>query len=232
MNNKNDRAINFIRFFFLGLAIALLIFLGVLIFGIYRSSIREITDSDLVIVDDTEAITQEETEVQTLAETELQTDAVSGAEAETAAEVQTELPAETEVSPDADADSSSAAAAGTAEETASGMDEANLPDTSQDAAPVQSVDGDVVIIGEESTASEDTSDESTGVYSTLNAACNFRSEAGYEDADGNDTTIRTCQAGTQVEVLEYSGGWTKVKIDGTVGYVGAQFVGESETDSE
>ncbi|MCC8051121.1 MAG: hypothetical protein LIP10_10760 [Clostridiales bacterium] len=215
MNDKNDRAINFIRFFFLGLAIALLILLGVLVFSIYRSSTRLITDAELVIVDDTEAVTQEETEEQTVteAETDAMTEAVTEAVTVSAIESQTDAASyadveiQTEATPDL-----------TSEETVA------------DTSAVQSVEGDIVVIEEETTAAEDSSSESTGVYSTLNAACNFRSEAGYEDDDGNDTTIGIYQAGTQVEVLEAAGGWTKVKIDGVVGYVGAQFVGEADTE--
>ncbi|MCC8106472.1 MAG: hypothetical protein LIO99_10815 [Clostridiales bacterium] len=215
MNDKNDRAINFIRFFFLGLAIALLILLGVLVFSIYRSSTRLITDAELVIVDDTEAVTQEETEEQTVteAETDAMTEAVtevvtvSATESQTDAASYADVEIQTEATPDL-----------TSEETVA------------DTSAVQSVEGDVVVIEEETTAAEDSSAESTGVYSTLNAACNFRSEAGYEDNNGNDTTIGIYQAGTQVEVLEAAGGWTKVKIDGVVGYVGAQFVGEADTE--
>ncbi len=228
MNDKNDRAINFIRFFFLGLAVALLLLLGVLAFSIYRSSTREITDSELVIVDDTEAITQEETEEQPAAETETESAAISDTELLTdAASVSA---AETQTETQAAAISDTAEAQSAASETAADTSSETNAETAADSSAVQSVEGDVVVIEEEASASENTSSESTGVYSTLNAACNFRSEAGYEDDNGNDTTIGIYQAGTQVEVLEASGGWTKVKIDGVVGYVGAQFVGEADTE--
>lgn len=224
MNNKNDRAINFVRFFFLGLAIALLILFGVLVFSIYRSSTREITDSELVIVDDTEAVTQEElteqlTEKLTEELTEEQTEEKTG-ELTEAASAAGNTSADT-------ASQTAETAAQSSETTASASS-----DSSADTSAVQTVEGDVVVIDNDTAASDDSSSESTGVYSTLNAACNFRSEAGYEDDEGNDTTIGIYQAGTQIEVLEVVGGWTKVKIDGVVGYVGAQFVSDSDSDSE
>ncbi|MCD7716583.1 MAG: SH3 domain-containing protein [Lachnospiraceae bacterium] len=242
MNNKNDRAINFVRFFFLGLAIALLILFGVLVFSIYRSSTREITDSGLVIVDDTEAITQEElTEQLTEEMTEAQTEEAAEdlMETDASAAGADETDDDTVSDPDSTAAAASAAegttaetAAQTAQTAQSSETAAQTSDSSTDASAAQTVEGDVVVIDGDTAVSDDSSSESTGVYSTLNAACNFRSEAGYEDDEGNDTTISTVQAGTQVEVLEAVGGWTKVKIDGVVGYVGAQFVGDSDSDSE
>ncbi|MCD7745634.1 MAG: SH3 domain-containing protein [Lachnospiraceae bacterium] len=242
MKKRNDRASNFLRFFFLGLAIALLILLAVILVNVYRSSQREIADENLVIVDDTEAITELMTETETETDTETESEAETDTEAQTEAETeeaQTEQESETDVQTAAGEivqSSSGEAETEDSDESLSDGQAAAAEADSQD-SQTQAVDGSIIVI--EDVTAEDTSTdtsaseaaeetsasvESTGVYSTLNADCNFRSEAGYEDENGNDTTIGVYSAGTVVEVLETPGGWTKVKIDGVIGYVGAQFV--------
>ncbi|MCD7882594.1 MAG: MSCRAMM family adhesin SdrC [Lachnospiraceae bacterium] len=274
MSNKNDRAFGFIRSLFIGLAVALLVLLGVIGYRLYKSATREIADSDVVYVDDTEAAETGTAASET--ETAAETDAAQGAD--DAQNTQTDAESGTDGTQDTQADASSGAdstqdaeadaSSGTDDtqsidaDVSSGTDDTQSADagTSSGTDDTQSADGtqntntdassgaddpqtsdgsstdDVVVIeGEvvDSVSGTDSSaEESTGVYSTLNAACNFRSEAGYEDADGNDTTICTYSAGTVVEVLEIVGGWTKVKIDGVVGYVGGQFVTDTGTDGE
>ncbi|MCD7818026.1 MAG: hypothetical protein LUH07_03100 [Lachnospiraceae bacterium] len=198
MEDRNDRFIDFMRYFLFGLAIALLILLAVIVFGIYRGSTRELDDLDdaeIIIVDDTEALTSavEESEAET--ESEQQTEQNAAIETET-------LQTETSVGTEASQEDSSMAAE---EETTA--DNASETDSSEENTEFA---------------------ESTGDYRTLLQACNFRSAAAYEDEDGNDTTIASYAAGTELELLEDLGGWSRVKIDGVVGYVGSQFVSSAE----
>ncbi|MCC8047228.1 MAG: SH3 domain-containing protein [Clostridiales bacterium] len=259
MSNKKDRAFGFFRSLFIGLAVALLILLGVIGYRLYESATREIVDSEVVYVDDTEAVelltaaseTEAAAETGIVAETDIsaendivsETDAAQAAASDTASAADGVQGAETETETASAADDTQkeAAAASDADAALSAQADASSETDSASQAEeddTQDADGtgtdDIIIIeGEVVDAASDTdtaAEESTGVYSTLNAACNFRSEAGYEDADGNDTTITTCAAGTVVEVLEEVGGWTKVKIDGVVGYVGAQFITDTDTD--
>jgi len=237
MSGKNDRVFGFFRSFFIGLAVALLILLGVIGYRLYTSATREIEDSDLVYVDDTEG-TEEETG--SMADDALETE-MTGTSTETSGEEADGTAAQSADGQDGDgtqesSDVEASAAAGSvtdADDTSGNADtdgsDADSSDSADetDANTAIEIDGEVVSL-EETEAAE----KSTGVYSTLNAACNFRSEAGYEDADGNDTTISTCAAGTVVEVLEEVGGWTKVKIDGVVGYVGAQFITSTDSDGD
>ena len=62
-------------------------------------------------------------------------------------------------------------------------------------------------------------DEYTPVYGTLISTCYMRS-----DADYGDNIIGEYYGGTPLEILENHGGWTKVRIDGTDGFVGTKFV--------
>lgn len=57
------------------------------------------------------------------------------------------------------------------------------------------------------------------IYATLNHACYIRSYADY-----GDNILAEYPQGTVVEILEYDGGWTKVQVDGIVGYLGTKFV--------
>ncbi len=57
------------------------------------------------------------------------------------------------------------------------------------------------------------------IYATLNHACYIRSYSDY-----GDNILAEYPQGTVVEILEYDGGWTKVQVDGIVGYLGTKFV--------
>lgn len=58
-----------------------------------------------------------------------------------------------------------------------------------------------------------------GVSMTLNQACYFRSGPGYDYE-----VLATYDAGTSVEFLGMVEGWAEVRIDGTIGYMGRQFL--------
>ena len=62
-------------------------------------------------------------------------------------------------------------------------------------------------------------DEYTPVYGELASTCYMRSYADY-----GDNIIGEYYGGTQLEILEDHGGWTKVRIDGVDGFVGTKFV--------
>ncbi|MCD8021634.1 MAG: hypothetical protein LUF30_01140 [Lachnospiraceae bacterium] len=196
MKGRKDKIVDFFRCFFLGLAIALAILLGVIGYSVYRSSQREIDDPLLVIVDNTEAATENLTEY-------MPTD---DSEADQSGETQQTMADEP-----------------VAEETAVETEATSGETTGETGAATSETYGDVLVVdGEEVT--EETEEESTGIYTTLLQSCNFRSEASYTDDDGNDTTICSYEAGTTVEYLETVGGWVKVRIDGVVGYIGARFI--------
>ena len=57
------------------------------------------------------------------------------------------------------------------------------------------------------------------IYATLNHACYIRTYSDY-----GDNILAEYPQGTVVEILEYDGGWTKVQVDGIVGYLGTKFV--------
>ncbi|MCC8067971.1 MAG: hypothetical protein LIO94_12860 [Clostridiales bacterium] len=143
---------------------------------------------------------------------------VEDTEAHTEA-LEEEVQTETEVQTEAESDIEQ-------KETETEM-ELQTVDPSTDALSTE----DILVIEGQDVTEEETDlagEESTGIYGTLNSACNFRSAASYEDEDGNDTTICSYDAGTELELLEDLGGWSRVKINGVIGYVGSQFVSTEE----
>ena len=111
----------------------------------------------------------------------------------------------------ADTNTNAAALAGLG---ANGADAPQTPDTKEPQQSEQIVD-----VEPETQAQTQPPTEAEPVYMTLNQACNFRSGPGYEYE-----VVAEYWAGTVVEYLGMVEGWAEVRIDGTVGYMGRQFL--------
>ncbi len=79
----------------------------------------------------------------------------------------------------------------------------------------------------ESATTGDNASASTSMYT--NDGVNLRSEA---STDSSDNVVTTIEKGEKVEVLSNEGDWTRIKYNGTTGYVATRFLSEKNVYDE
>ncbi len=227
---------DFMRYVFMGLAVVLVILLAVIMVNVYRSSMRE--DVNIVIIDETETETEAGSESEPESGTEVSEETETPAETEASEE--TETPAETEASETTETLAETATSETTeTSEAAEAAETVQTPETvpaTEAAETVQTPETVPATEAPEAAAAEEAEQEPNIVienteptednsyYVTISSTCNFRSTAGYTDANGNDSTMWELPGGTVVELLQDNGGWAMIRVDGTVGYVGSKFL--------
>lgn len=220
--------LRYILLFLAGVLFAGIIWIGIRVYQQYDSptagqNIEILQETDTEKLTETKKETESETEQEpeTEKESETKREPVSQTEAETGERQDTPAGAaqdpdgqsgETENTSAAGADTNAAALAGL------GNENGGTPQTQDPQAAQQSEQ--IVDIQPETQAQTQPATEAQPVYMTLNQACNFRSGPGYEYE-----VVAEYWAGTVVEYLGMVEGWAEVRIDGTVGYMGRQFLG-------
>jgi cytoskeletal protein RodZ len=214
MKKTKEWISDYLRYFLLLLAIALLVVLIVITLKVYQRYDRTPGQDDIEIL--TEAQTGRVTETETESETE--TEAPTETETETVKETETDTADETETEVQTNADSAHRNTAG-ASDTSDAQTSTGAGETSQtqqsEQTTVQTEAQPIEIQVEEPAAVESTAD-----YRTILSTCNLRSYPDY-----GDNVIGECYTGQTVEFLGEEEGWYKISVDGVVGYIGPKFLG-------
>lgn len=215
MKKTKEWISDYLRYFLLILAIALLIFLIVITLKVYQRYDKKTSGDGIEILTeaDTQKLTEQPSEKMTESETESETERESGTEAETESEAKEQKNGTASGTEKARLESGSA--------NAGAASEAELPseDGQEPGEGQNQTDGQSQTDGQEQVNME-APGESTGDYRTIISPCNLRSYPDY-----GDNVIGECYAGQTVEFLGEEAGWYKISADGTVGYIGPKFLG-------
>ncbi len=203
--------------------------------NILENKLEEESESELL---ESESDTKEEL-IESESETESESESVK-ADEEKEEQTESETESESETQKESESERQRTSPAAGRSTTVAG---ANTDSSSSDEPDNESVQGqadeeeNIVIVSDDESAEvyDEGNDEyvdeeaqpwyePTGNYVSLSSTCYFRSEPGYEDANGNDTIMWELPGGTVVEVLYDNGGWAEVQVDGVVGYVGSKFL--------
>ena len=222
--------LRYILLFLAGVLFAGIIWIGIRVYQQYDSptsgqNIEILPEQETA----TEKKTEKDTEKDTEKETEKDTEKKKESESENKKDAQqkdqekkqdTAPDGETESTGQSDKDSSDSNG-GTDTNAAAlaglGTNETGTPQTSGTNETQQSEQ--IVDVEPETQAQTQPPTEAEPVYMTLTQASNFRSGPGYEYE-----VVAEYWAGTVVEYLGMVEGWAEVRIDGTVGYMGRQFL--------
>jgi cytoskeletal protein RodZ len=209
MKKTKEWISDYLRYFLLLLAIALLIVLIVITLKVYQRYDRTPGQDDIEILTEAQTgqVTEKETEKETEAPTESETETEKETETESADETETELQTNA-----ASANRSTAGADGSSDSSTT-TGEGDVTQTQQSGETVVQTEAQPVEIQVEEPAY-------TADYRTILSTCNLRSYPDY-----GDNVIGECYTGQTVEFLGEEEGWYKVNVDGVVGYIGPKFLG-------
>ncbi len=215
--------LRYVLLFLAGVLFAGIIWIGIRVYQQYDSptsgqNIEILPEQETAAEKITEKDTEKDTEKKKESESEKKKDAQ---QKESEKKQDTVADGETESTGQSDKDSSDSNGGTDANAAALaglGTNETGTPQTSGMKETQQSEQ--IVDVEPETQAQTQPPTEAEPVYMTLNQACNFRSGPGYEYE-----VVAEYWAGTVVEYLGMVEGWAEVRIDGTVGYMGRQFLG-------
>jgi cytoskeletal protein RodZ len=209
MKKTKEWISDYLRYFLLLLAIALLIVLIVITLKVYQRYDRTPGQDDIEILTEAQTgqVTEKETEKETEAPTESETETEKETETESADETETELQTNA-----ASAIRSTSGADGSSDSSTT-TGEGDVTQTQQSEETVVQTEAQPVEIQVEEPAY-------TADYRTILSTCNLRSYPDY-----GDNVIGECYTGQTVEFLGEEEGWYKVNVDGVVGYIGPKFLG-------